>query len=96
MPNPQVVTRSSGEGDDSMEDEGEDTSYIPDSCIDIIEPSDEVMQAPQPVNYNNDQSNQAYQPQPFFAGSGQEISNISNGIPQQVNAFNSSSSHAAP
>ena len=39
------------EGDDSMEDEGEDAScipdsYIPDSEIELNEPSDEVMQAP--------------------------------------------------
>ena len=40
------------------------------------------MQAPQALNFNNMQNNQSYAPQPFFAGSGQVISN---GVPQQIN-----------
>ena len=62
-----------------MEDEGEDAQYIPDSEIEPNEPTDEVMQAPQAHNFNNMQSNNCYQPQPFFASSGQVISN---GMPQ--------------
>jgi len=61
---------------------------IPDS--ELEQPTDEAMQAPQAVNFNN-QFSQSLQSQPFFAGSGQVLPT---GIPQQIH-FNSSAAQAA-
>jgi len=73
---PQIIGQKnkSIQGDDSMEDEGDETQYL-DSEVEVSEINDRVVQQPPVLQFNNAQSHQSYQPPEFISVTGQLISN---------------------
>jgi len=58
---PQIIGQKnkSIQGDDSMEDEGDETQYL-DSEVEVSEINDRVVQQPPVLQFNNAQSHQSY------------------------------------
>lgn len=85
---PQIIGQrnKSMQGDDSMEDEEDDTQYL-NSEVEVSEINGPVVQQPPVLQFNNVQSHLNYQPQEFIPVTGQLISNT------QGMGFNSSAAH---